>query len=58
MVADELSDLIFSDRSRDVAMATNLKAKSAKFAHFTYIHRTGVPKRIGISQQFRKIKWQ
>jgi len=39
-----------SDRSRDVAMATNFTAKIGEIGLLTYIRRLGIPKRSCISQ--------
>jgi len=44
---------VFYDRSRDVTMAISFWAKSAKLAYLTFIRRTDIPKRIGISQRRR-----
>jgi len=35
---------LFSDRSGDVAMATNFRVKFGEIVLFTFIHRFGIPK--------------
>jgi len=52
--------LLSVDRSKDVAIATNLGVKSARLAYPAFIHRTvRVPTRIGMSQRrYQKIKWR
>jgi len=41
---------VFSDRSRDVAMATNFRGKIGEISLLTFTRRLGIPKRIGIPQ--------
>jgi len=42
---------LLSDRSKDNSTVTRFFAEYANFAYPTFIHRTGIPKRIGRSQR-------
>jgi len=45
-----------SDRSGDIAMATNFRVKMGELGRLTFIRRFGIPKRSGISQfRFQKV---
>jgi len=47
----------FSDRSRDVAMATNFRVKMGEIGRLIFIRRLGILKMIEISQcRFQKVQ--